>query len=412
MGVVDTLMVARLGTAALGATMLGHVWVFGTISIGMGVLFGLDPIVSQAHGARDGDRAGLALQSGLALSILFALPVVLSWWLTGPILVLAGQAPDLASVAHDYVQVQLFSAAPFLVFTALRQYLAGRAILRPAMWIMWITNLINVAVNWVLIFGHLGFEPMGVVGAGIASGISRTFPLLALGAWVVLGRLHEDGWPGWTRVALEPARLAEIVRYGWPVGLQMGLEIWAFHLATLLAGLIGRDALAAHTIALTLASMTFMVPLGVSVGVTTRVGNLTGARDPAGARRAGMIGLAMGAGVMGLSALGFLLFRYQLPLLWRPTPEVLALAAAILPVAAAFQVFDGTQVVGCGVLRGIGDTRPAAMFNLIGYWGLSLPLGIVLAFRWGMGVTGLWWGLTFGLATVAVLLVVRITRKL
>jgi MATE family multidrug resistance protein len=412
MGIVDTLMVARLGTEALAAATLGAVWVFGTFVVGMGVLFGLDPIVSQAHGAGDQRRVGLALQRGLVLSVLLALPVGLLWAATGPALRLAGQLPELAELAHRYARVQIWSAAPGLAFVALRQYLSGRGIMAPALWVMVAGNVVNVVLNWALIFGHLGFAPRGLIGAGIATALSRAFLLVALAALVAGRRLHHGGWTGWSADAVTRHGLLEVLRYGGPVGAQFGLEVWGFHVVTFLAGKLGAVPLAAHSIALHLASFTFNAPLGVSFAASTRVGNLTGAGDLAGRRRAAGLSLAVGASVMALAALAFLLLRAELPRLWAPAPDVLALAAAVLPIAAAFQVFDGTQVVGCGVLRGVGDTRPAALYNLVGYYLLGLPAGWLLAFRLGMGLQGLWWGLTLGLLTVATLLTLRIHRRL
>jgi len=412
MGIVDTLMVSRLGTEALAAVTLGSIWVFGTLVLGMGVLFGLDPIVAQAHGAGDGERAGLALQRGLVLSALLSLPLGGVWLYTGSALRLAGQLPALCQLAHTYTLVQIGSIPLFLAFTVLRQYLAGRGIMAPAMWILWAANALNVFLCWVLIFGHLGFPRLGVVGSGIATAIARGVMFLALALWIVLAKLHHGAWKGWSKRAFEWTGLAEVLHYGLPVGAQLGLEVWGFHVVALLAGLIGATALAAHAIVLNLAAFTFMVPLGISTAAATRVGNLSGAGDRPGARRAARLALAMGAGVMAVSATAFLLLRHLLPALWQPAPAVYALASSILPIAAAFQIFDGTQVVGCGALRGVGDTRPAAWFNLLGYYGLGLPLGYYFAFHLGMGLPGLWWGLVIGLMTVAALLVWRVQRRI
>ena len=412
MGIVDTLMVARLGTEALAAVTLGSIWVFGTLVLGMGVLFGLDPIVAQAHGAGDGGRAGLALQRGLVLSALLSLPLGGLWLYTGSFLRLAGQLPALCQLVHTYTLVQIGSIPLFLAFTVLRQYLAGRGIMAPAMWILWAANALNVFLCWVLIFGHLGFPRLGVVGSGIATAIARGVMFLALALWIVLAKLHHGAWSGWSKKAFDRAGLAEVLHYGLPVGAQLGLEVWSFHVVAFMAGIIGTTALAAHAIVLNLAAFTFMVPLGISTAAATRVGNLSGAGDRPGARRAAGLALIMGAGVMAVSATAFLLLRHLLPALWQPAPAVYALASSILPIAAAFQIFDGTQVVGCGALRGVGDTRPAAWFNLLGYYGLGLPLGYYFAFHLGMGLPGLWWGLVIGLMTVAALLVWRVQRRI
>jgi MATE family multidrug resistance protein len=191
----------------------------------------------------------------------------------------------------------------------------------------------------------------------------------------------------------------------------MGLEMWAFSGSNLIAGWLGAPQLAAHTIVLNLASITFMVPLGISQGAAVRVGNLLGAGRPSQARMASWVAIAMGAAVMTVSATAFVVLREVLPAAYTKDATVLALAASILPVAAAFQVFDGTQAVACGVLRGMGKPRPAAVFNLIGYWVLALPIGTWLALRTDAGLAGLWWGLAGGLCLVAVGLVIWIRAR-
>ncbi|MBK7830357.1 MATE family efflux transporter [Nannocystis sp.] len=405
LGVVDTIMVGGIGSDALAAVALGTVWVFGTLVFGLGVTLGIDPLLTQAHGAGDGAAVGLTMQRGLVVAALASLPIAMLWLWTGDMLLLAGQSPALARMAHDYVLVQLPSVPAFLGFVVLRSYLQGRSIVAPTLWVTLIANLLNVAFNWVLIHGELGFPRLGLTGAGIATGVTRTlmFVLLALVIW--RRGLHRGAWQPWSRAALEPAGLRQIARLGLPVGLQLGLEMWAFQVATLMAGWLGKAELAAHTVVLNLASMAFMLPLGISMAAVTRVGNLLGAGQPRAAQRAAWVALAMGAGVMCGSALGFVALRGWLPRVYSGDPQVLALAAVLLPIAGAFQLFDGTQVVGGGVLRGMGRTRPAALFNLLGYYVLGLPVAYYLAFEAGMGVAGIWWGLTVGLMAVALLLV-------
>lgn len=405
LGVVDTAMLGRVGREALDAAALGNIWAMGTMAIGMGVVLGIDPLVAQAQGAGDGRALGLLLQRGVVLALLISVPVMLLWTLTGPGLEMFGQSPHLAADAHAYVLAQLPGAPAFLVFIALRSYLQARGITGPALVIVLAANLLNFVGDWALIYGELGMPALGVVGAGIATGVVRVFMAAGL-AWLIGHHgLHRGAWVPWSRAAFDRAELLAIAGIGIGVGFQLGLEMWAFQAAMLLAGWLGEAELAAYTVVINVASVSFMIPLGISMAAVVRVGNLVGAGRPREAQRAAWVALALGAGVMGAAALVFVLGRESIPALYGVDPGVQALATATLPVAAAFQVFDGTQVVGCGVLRGMGQTRPAAWMNLVGYYALALPLAYWLAFERGQGVAGLWWGLTVGLLAVAAALV-------
>lgn len=411
LGVVDTMMVGHLGTTTLDAAALGSLWVWGTAVFGIGLVLGMDPIVTQAHGAGQHRRVALTLQRGLVVAALATPLLTASWWLAGPGLELLGQRPSLAAAADRYVDQQVFSLWPMLAFFALRQYLQGRGIVTPALGAVVVANVFNVVANWALIFGNLGLPAMGLEGAGLATGLTRCVMLLALAGWTWAAGLHRGAWERPSVAALELRGLAEIVRHGVPVGIQYGLETWAFQITTLLAGALGEAQLAAHVIALNLASLSFMIPMGISQGAATRVGNLVGARRPTEAKRSATIALGLGASVMVVGAVLFVVLREQLPRMYTKDVEVIALAASILPIAAAFQIFDGTQAVGGGVLRGVGATRPAAVFNLVGYYVLALPLALLAANVGGLGLRGLWLGLCVGLASVASALVWWIRRR-
>ncbi len=411
LGVVDTIMVGHVSVEALAAASLANVWIFATLFFGMGMILGMDPLISHAHGAGQGTRTGLAFQRGLVMAGLLSLPTALLWLGTDAFLALTGQAPELCRAAHRYTLVQIPSILFFLLFGVVRQYLQGREIMRPAMWAVLVANLFNVFFNWVLIFGHLGFPALGLLGAGIATALTRALMFALLLAMLLGLDLTKGAWTPWSRAAFDRRGLRQIAGLGIPVAVQMSLEMWAFSGSTLIAGRFGAESLAAHTITLNLAALAFMMPLGISQGAATRVGNLLGARQPEQAQRAAWAAMALGAGVMAFAALLFVALRTGLPRLYTEDPGVVLLSASILPIAAAFAIFDGTQVVGCGILRGMGNTRPAAWYNLIGYWVLGLPLGAWLALREGLGLGGIWWGLAFGLAVVACLLVARVHRR-
>jgi len=363
MGLVDTAMVGRVSVDALAAASIGNACVYFTLLSASGLLMGMDPIVSHAHGRRDGRTAGIALQRGLVLAALLSIAVGLSWLGAGPLLTHLGQDPRLVEAASGYVRVQIPSVAFFLAFTALRQQLQGREIMRPAMWATLVANVSNAFVNWLLIFGHLGFPALGLEGAGIATALNRGVMFALLVYFVRAADLVEGAWVPWSRDALDPRGLGQIVALGWPVALQVALEVLAFSGSTLVAGWIGATAIAAHQVTLNFAALSFMMPLGISQAAATRVGNLLGARAAERAQRAAWVALGMGASVMAGSALVFIALRAELPRVLTSDLEVVALSASIFPIAAAFQIFDGTQVVGCGILRGMGRTRPVAWFN-------------------------------------------------
>jgi len=411
MGFVDLLMVGRVSLDAFAAVGIANPWVFGTLFFAQGILMGIDPWVSQAHGAGDGARAGLALQRGIVMGMILSVPVAFLWTITEDALLTLGQDPELARQAADYVRMQIPSIPFFLCYSALRQYLQGRELVRPGLWVMLIANFFNAAFNWVLIFGKLGFPALGLVGAGIATGATRVVSLILLVGIVHRLALHQGAWLPWSRAALDPAGLRALLIVGLPIAVQMSLEMWAFGGSTFIAGRLGATAVAAHNVTMHLASITFMVPLGLSQAACVRIGNLIGAGRNEQARVATRVAIAMGAGVMSISAIGFVVGRELLPSVYTPDLGVIGMAAGILPIAGAFQIFDGTQVVACGVLRGMGRTRPAAVMNFVGYWVLALPIGGWLALRTDAGLPGLWWGLCLGLAVVALGLLVWVARR-
>ena len=411
LGTTDVLMVGRYGGADLAATVLANAWISGAMIFLQGVVFGVDPIVGQAHGAGDGPRAGLALQRGIVVALLASVPLMALWALTGRAVAFSVDDAEVIELARRYGWAQVPSASLLLLFAAMRQYLQGRGILRPALVVTLVANLANVVLNWALVFGHLGLPPLGAVGAGIATSLVRLFMLVCL-LWLFLReRLTAGAWTPWSRAAISPRGLWEVLRFGLPIGVQLGLEVWAFSAATLMAGRLGTLEAAAHGVVLNMASLSFMLPLGVSLAAVTRVGNLIGAGETERAQCSAWVAFGLGGTVMAACGALFLVLRHELPRLYTSEADVIAIAAVILPIAAAFQVFDGLQAVGSGILRGMGATVPAATFNLVGYWVLALPLAWWMTFERGLGLSGLWWGLAIALALIAACLMLWVWRR-
>ena len=406
MGVVDTLMVGRVSAADLAAAALGNVYFFAVTSFGMGVLMALDPILSQALGAGDLGAVRRGIQRGLILAFLLA---ILSSLLTLPaesLLAAARQPAEVVPLAARYALACVPGMFPYFAFIALRQALQAMGRMRPIILTIVLANLANVGLNYVLIFGKMGFPALGAVGSGWASSGSRWLMGvgLVLTAWPVLRpRLLP-----FTRECLAVAPLMRVVALGAPVGMQIMLEFGAFGTAGLLMGLLGTVPMAAHQIALNLASFTFMVPLGISQASAVLVGRAVGQGDGEGARRAAGGGLVLGVGFMAFTALAFLVFPAFWARLYTPDLELVALAAVLLPIAGLFQVADGLQVVSAGILRGVGDTRHPMLLALVGFWVIGMPVAILLSFGLDMGPAGLWWGLALGLGAVGLLLLQRV----
>lgn len=445
MGMVDTLMVGRLGPEAIGAVGVGSS-IFLAIGIfAMGLLLGLDTLVAQAFGAGRLDDCHAWLWHGIAAALALALPVMGVLWLLTEAIEHWGLHPAVLGLTQPYLSTVTLSVPPLLFYAAFRRYLQGMGIVRPVMVALVMANVMNAAANWVLIFGHLGAPALGVRGAAWATVASRTVMagiLLAVivyrehwgradrrdgsagarearsaragGAGVNVGPAPERGavpnegpprrGAGGTEGGLfeTPLRLAwprmrRLVALGFPAAMQVTLEVGVFAAATALAGRLTPAALAAHQIALHFAGFTFMIPLGVSSAGAVRVGHAMGRRDPAGVRRSGWTALLLGAGFMLCAAVVFVSFPRPLIGAFSRDEAVLGIGASLLLVAAVFQLFDGLQGVATGVLRGFGDTRTPMLWNLAGHWFIGLPLGYVLAFEMGFGVIGLWWGLSTGL---------------
>jgi multidrug resistance protein, MATE family len=409
MGVADTIMVGRVSPTDLAAVALGNLYFFGAVVFGMGVLFALDPVVSQAVGA--GDRVAVArgLQRGCVLAMGLTVLAVLLIVPAGPLLRLLGQPADVVPVAAGYALVSIPGVLPFYGFLVLRQGLQAMGRVAPLLVVVLLGNVANIFFNWVLIYGNLGFPAMGAVGSGWATSLSRWFMALLLLAvtWPLLGDYLRPFRP--EALAAEPLR--RLVRLGAPIGGQQLLEFGVFGAAGLLMGLMGTLPMASHQVALNLASLTFMVPLGVAQAGTVLVGQAVRRGDAPGARRAAGGSLLLGVGFMGLTAVLFLVAPGALARVYSPDVAVVALASSLIPIAGVFQVFDGMQVVALGVLRGVADTRLPMIVNLVGFWGIGLPVSAALGFRTWLGPRGVWIGLAVGIALVALLLLARVRSR-
>jgi MATE family multidrug resistance protein len=411
MGVVDTLMVGPLGPQAIGAAGLGS-GVFSAVGFfGLGMLLGLDTLVSQAYGARRVDECHRWLFHGLTLAALLAFPLTLVTWFIARSLAVAGLHPEIAPLASSYLALVNFSLLPLLIYGACRRYLQAIGFVAPVTFALVSANLVNAFGNWILIYGQFGFPAMGTDGAALATALSRTYMAAVVIAGVIWYDYRHRGTLWQVTRRIELAWLRRLIALGGPAATQLLLEVGVFASATLLAGKLTPVASAAHQISLNIISFLFMVPLGLASAGAVMVGRAIGRHDPRGARRAGWMTLGLAATFMTLVGLGLIVIPAWLIGLFTIDTQTIAIGVSLLMIASIFQLFDGLQVVGTGVLRGIGDTRTPMLFNLIGHWMIGLPVGWWLCFRAGWGVVGLWIGLSIGLVLVGIVLVGVWARK-
>lgn len=415
MGLVDAAVVGRAGAVPLAGVGLGALLFFAVSVLGMGTMMGLDPLVAQALGAGDARRARHFLWQGawlaLAIGTFLAVPLGFLPLLLEPL----GIAPDVAAQASGYVLARLPGLPAFLFFFAARAYLQGvnapRAVLLSAV----LANVANLLLDFWLVFGGSSLPawtgpmrlvpPLGAVGSSIAT-TACTWLQAGFLAWAA-GRVPVEGWFERRPVASE-MRLA--ARVGLPIGLHMGAEVGVFALVGLMAGRLGAVAMAAHQVALAVASFSFNAAVGIGNAGSVRVGWAVGSRDTPAARRSGLVAFGAGAAFMSAWGLAFVVFPSAFARLMSDDPGVVAVATPLFRVAGIFQVSDGIQAIGAGVLRGAGDTRFTLWANLIGHWALGMPAALALGLLLGWGVTGLWWGLLIGLSAVAVALFLRFLR--
>ncbi len=410
MGVVDTIMVGHLSPAALAAVALGNLYFFIAGIFGQGTLMALDPVIAQAVGARDEEAISRALQRGLVLALALTILTCATFVPVEWVFRFLRQPPEVIPDAASYVRIAIPGVFPFYAFIVFRQSLQAMHRVAPVLWTVLLANLLNAGLNWVFIYGNLGSPALGVAGSSIATSVSRW--AMALAVLSISGRQVWHHLTPWRPETLAIAPLRRMLRLGLPIGVQYMLEYGAFAAAALLMGVLGTTQMAAHQIAINLASFTFMVPLGVSTATAVLVGHAIGAGNEEQARRSAVAGIFIGASFMCASALVFHFFPTVLARLYTGNVDVIVLAAMLIPIAGVFQVFDGIQAVAAGVLRGIGDTHAPAIINVVGFWLIGLPVSWVLAFRLGGGAVGLWWGIVAGLAAVALILLGRVRVRL
>lgn len=403
-GVVDTMMSGRVGATTMGAVALGSGIYYAFSVFGMGLLLGLDSMVAQAFGADDLEECHRGLISGVWLCLLMA-PVLMGCvWLIIPLLGSAGIHPQVLREATPFLKAMAWGTLPLMLYSCFRRYLQSLNFVRPVMFALVTTNLINVFCNWLLIYGNWGFRAMGAEGSGWATTLSRVYlAVFLLAAIWYYDRRHHVRLTHLS-FAVDWPRLRRLAELGFPAATQISFEVAVFAVVTALIARLDPTQLAGHQIALNAASVTYMIPLGVSSAAAVRVGQAIGRRDAAGAAISGWTGIALGAAFMFCAALTFWITPRWIARAFTPDPQVIDLAIALLAIAALFQLFDGIQAVATGALRGAGNTRTPMLAHVICYWAIGLPLGAGLGLGLGWGAAGLWIGLCTALILIGVVL--------
>ena len=420
MGFVDTIMAGRLGAAAIGAGSLGSMLFYPIVICGVGMLAGMDTMVSQAFGARDDATCRRTLVQGLWVAAGVAPVVALLLALTIPLLRAVGTNPRVMELLGPFVHALLWGVPPLLFYSAFRRYLQGMNIVKPITFAVVSANLLNFAGNWLFMYGNWGAPRLGLTGSGYSTSISRVYIALVLLIAVLRHqRLQSEPRPGYpSGVRSDPAIaddapfsfrphfpiIRRLLALGFPSALQIFVEGAVFGAVTVMAARFDEVSLAAHSIAVNVVSITFMVPLGISSAAAVRVGQAVGRKDPPGIAVSGWTALLLGAAFMTAAGLALAIVPRWIARLYTPEVAVIGASAALLRIAALFEIFDGLQVVATGALRGLGDTRTPAIAHFVGYWIIGMPVAWFLCFTYGWGVTGIWVGLTSALILIGTLL--------
>lgn len=409
---VDTVMMGWLGSQTIAAGGLGSATFNVLLITGISIVSAVSPLTAEAYGAGRAKHVGRVVQQGLWLALLLALPITIFLWHAGTFLNWMGQKPETIALTETYLQAIAWGYFPALGFAVLRSYISSLSQTRPIIIAIVYGTLLNIVGNYVLMFGKLGLPALGLSGIGWASTISLWSTFLALAIYVLL-QPQLQIYQALTHLHRFDFKLFwELLRIGVPIGVLAISEAGLFTVTTFLMGRLGTTTLAAHQIALQTAAMAFMIPLGVSLATTVRVGQRVGQGDRSGARLAGYVGIGLGAVFM--AAMGILIWTIPerivslyLNINDPVNASVVAQAKALLGVAAVFQIVDGIQVTANGALRGLKDTYVPMMIGIFAYWGLGLTSGYILSSQFGYGSVGLWWGLAIGLAVAATVLLWR-----
>ncbi len=406
-GVVDNIMVGHLGAVHLAAAGLATV-IFNVLMLfGIGVSYAITPLVAEADGERNDKSIIETLRHGLVINFVNGLILVGVVLIGKNLLYHLDQQADVVELAIPFLSILTFSLVPMLIFQSFKQFAEGLSNTKPALVIIVLTNLVNIALNYMFIYGHAGFPAMGLIGSGWATLTSRTFMALSMAAYIYYLPAFRKYRAGFSIGNYAKEKFSKMLHIGIPAGVQFIFEVAAFDFSLVMMGWLGATTQAAHQIAINLATISYMTTAGLAAAATIRVSYFLGRKDFKNLRLASYTLLIMALVMMTACALVFILGRNILPGLYVEDSEVLAIASSLLILAGLFQLSDGTQVVCIAALRGLQDVKIPSVLIFISYWVIGLPLGYWLAFTLGYGAIGIWLGLSIGLTLTAIAMFLR-----
>jgi len=411
LGVIDCAMVGKVGSASLAAASLVNGIFFLVLVLGLGLTMASTPLIAMAKGAGKFEDCGKTLNHSLIVNICFSVFLTIATYSLSYLIPFLNQPKEVVILAIPYLKILSLSIIPFILFQCYRQFLEGLSLPNPPMVIAIFANIIHAFLNWIFIYGNFGSHAYGLFGAGIATAFTRWTMSLVLIVFVLRYKKLVDFRPKPKFNPIDYSLITKLIRIGIPSGLQYFLEVFSFTFAAVMIGWIGKTPLASHQIALNIASITYMVILGISFAGTIRVGTAFGRRDISEVRKSGFTAIGLAAFTMLCFGIIIISTRNYLPLFYIKEKEVVDLASKLLVIAALFQLFDGLQSSGISVLRGLSDTKIPMIISFVAYWIIGIPVAALLGFYFRLGAVGIWIGLLLGLAILGISMVIRFNNK-
>lgn len=406
-GVTDSVMVGQLGPTPLAASSFANNFMGVFLMFGIGLSYGITPLVAQADGEQNKDKITRLLRHGILLSLISGVLIVSSLFGISYFFDYLGQPGEVVELGLPYFLIIASSLFPLMIFQNFRQFAEGMSVTKPIMFITILANLINVLLNYLLIFGKFGFPQMGLNGAGWATFASRVLMAIGLYFFIIKYEKFKPFKDAFKLGKIKSQYFRPMLKIGVPSGIQFVFEVGAFAMAAIMMGWLGTVPLAAHQIAISLVSISYMMASGISAASTVRVGNQIGRNDAINLKRVGNTSFAMALSFMTMCAILFIGLSGFFPKLYVREAEVIQIASSLIVIAGFFQLSDGVQVVGLGSLRGMSDVKVPTVITLIAYWGLAIPTSYVLGFSFDLGPQGVWYGLLIGLTVAAIALFLR-----